>query len=87
MVYCDFRVQYQTLTIQRMILEFTVLQESHGDYYTVVPLNTVFETIPEIFLVEFIWTPSASKSSSKDQNLGQFKMIDVNTLSENFYLW
>ena len=71
MVYCDFRVQYQTLTIQRMILECAVLQESHDDYYTVVPLNTVFETIPEIFLVEFIWTPSASKSSIKYQNLGQ----------------
>ena len=29
--------------------------ENHDEYYAVVSLNTLLETIPETFIVEFIW--------------------------------
>ena len=44
----------QTLTIDHMLLECTVLQESRDEYYTADSLNTLFETIPETCIVEFL---------------------------------
>ena len=44
----------QTLTIDHMLLECTVSRESRDDYYTADSLNTLFETIPETFIVEFL---------------------------------
>ena len=63
----------QTLTIDHMLLECAVLQESLGKYYTVDTLNTLFETIPESCMVEFlrelwffylIWTVRPSEEFS-----------------------
>ena len=45
----------QTLTIGHMLLECAVLQEWHGEYYTVDSLTTIFETIPETYIVKFLW--------------------------------
>ena len=45
----------QTLTIDHMLLECAVLQESHDKYYTADSLNTLFGTIPENCIVEFLW--------------------------------
>ena len=45
----------QTLTIDHMLLECAVLRESRDKYYTANSLNTFFETIPETFIVEFLW--------------------------------
>ena len=42
----------QTLTIDHMLLGCAVLQGSRDEYYTVNSLNTLFETIPEICIVE-----------------------------------
>ena len=44
----------QTLTIDHMLLECAVLQECRDEYYTADSLNTVFETIPETCIVEFL---------------------------------
>ena len=44
----------QTLTIDHMVLECAVLQECRDEYYTVDSLNTLFETIPETCIVEFL---------------------------------
>ena len=44
----------QTLTIDHMLLECALLQESRDEYYTVHSLNALFETIPETCIVEFL---------------------------------
>ena len=44
----------QTLTIDHMLLECALLQECSDEYYTVDSLNALFETIPEICIVEFL---------------------------------
>ena len=44
----------QTLTIDHMLLECALLQECRDEYYTVDSLNALFETIPEICIVEFL---------------------------------
>ena len=44
----------QTLTIDHMLLECALLQECRDEYYTVDSLNTLFETIPETCIVEFL---------------------------------
>ena len=44
----------QTLTIDHMLLECPVLQECRDEYYTADSLNTLFETIPETCIVEFL---------------------------------
>ena len=44
----------QTLTIDHMLLECALLQECCDEYYTVDSLNTLFETIPETCIVEFL---------------------------------
>ena len=44
----------QTLTIDHMLLECAVLRESRDEYYTADSLNTLFETIPETCIVEFL---------------------------------
>ena len=44
----------QTLTIDHMLLECAVLQECRDEYYRADSLNTLFETIPETFIVEFL---------------------------------
>ena len=44
----------QTLTIDHMLLECAVLQECRDEYYTVDSLNTLFQTIPETCIVEFL---------------------------------
>ena len=43
----------QTLTIEHMLLECTVLQQLRDKYYTAESLRTLFETIPEACIVEF----------------------------------
>ena len=45
----------QILTIDHMLLECAVLQECCDEYYTVDSWNALFETIPEICIVEFLW--------------------------------
>ena len=45
----------QTLTIDHMLLECAVLQECRDEYYTADSLNTLFETIPETCIAEFLW--------------------------------
>ena len=37
-----------------MLLEGAVLQECRDEYYTADSLNTLFETIPETCIVEFL---------------------------------
>ena len=44
----------QTLAIDHMLLECAVLQECRDEYYTVDSLNTIFQTIPETCIVEFV---------------------------------
>ena len=44
----------QTLTIEHILLECTVLQQSHDEYHTVDSLRTLFETIPEACIIEFL---------------------------------
>ena len=44
----------QTLAIDHMLLECAVLQECRDEYYTADSLNTLFETIPETCIVEFL---------------------------------
>ena len=44
----------QTLTIEHMLLECTVLQQIRNEYYTADSLRTLFETIPETCIVEFL---------------------------------
>ena len=44
----------QTLTIDHMLLECAVLQECCDEYHTADSLNTLFETIPENCIVEFL---------------------------------
>ena len=44
----------QTLTIDYMLLECAMLQECRDEYYTADSLNTLFETIPETCIVEFL---------------------------------
>ena len=44
----------QTLTIEHMLLECTVLQQIRDDYYTAESLRTLFETILEACIVEFM---------------------------------
>ena len=44
----------QTLTIEHMLLECTVLQQIRDEYYTADSLRILFETIPETCIVEFL---------------------------------
>ena len=44
----------QTLTIEHMLLECTELQQIRDEYYTADSLMTLFETIPETCIVEFV---------------------------------
>ena len=44
----------QTLTIDHMLLEYAVLQESRDEYYIADSLNTLFETIPDTCIVVFL---------------------------------
>ena len=44
----------QTMTIDHMLLEFAVLQGCRDEYYKVDSLNTLFQTIPEAFIVKFL---------------------------------
>ena len=44
----------QTPKIKHILLEYTVLQQSRDEYYTVDSLRTLFETIPEACTVEFL---------------------------------
>ena len=44
----------QTLTIEDMLLECTVLQQIRDVYYTAESLETLFETIPEVCIIEFL---------------------------------
>ena len=44
----------QTLTIEHMLLECTVLQQIRDEYYTADSLRTLFETLPETCIVEFL---------------------------------
>ena len=44
----------QTLTIEHMLLECTVLQQIRDEYYTADSLRTLFDTIPETCIVEFL---------------------------------
>ena len=37
-----------------MLLECTVLQEIRDEYYTADTLQTLFETIPEAYIIEFL---------------------------------
>ena len=47
--HCD-----QTLTIEHMLLECTVLQQIRDEYYTTDSLRTLFETISKTCIVEFL---------------------------------
>ena len=49
---CHYCVQ--TLTIEHILQECTVLQQSRDEYYTVDSLRTLFETIPEACIIEFL---------------------------------
>ena len=44
----------QTLSIDHMLLECAVVQECCDEYYTADSLNTLFETIPETCIMEFL---------------------------------
>ena len=44
----------QTLTIDHMLLECTVLQQSRNEYYTADSLGSLFEMVPETCIVEFL---------------------------------
>ena len=44
----------QTLSIVHMLLECAVLQECCEEYYTIDSLNTLFKTIPQTCIVEFL---------------------------------
>ena len=44
----------QTLTIEHILLECTVLQQCSDEYYTVDSLRTLFETIPKACIIEFL---------------------------------
>ena len=37
-----------------MLLEYAVLKECRDEYYTVDSLNTLFQTIPDTWIVEFL---------------------------------
>ena len=38
-----------------MLMECALLQEGRDEYYTADSLSTSFETIPETYIVEFLW--------------------------------
>ena len=44
----------QTLTVEHVLLECTVLQQIRDEYYTAESLRALFETIPEACIVEFL---------------------------------
>ena len=44
----------QTLTIEHMLLECTVLQQIRDEYYKAESFRTLFETFPEACIVEFL---------------------------------
>ena len=44
----------QTLTIEHILLECTSLQKSRDEYYRVDSLRTLFQTIPEACIIEFL---------------------------------
>ena len=44
----------QTLTIEQILLECTVLQQCRDEHHTVDSLRTLFETIPEACMIEFL---------------------------------
>ena len=46
--------QHCGLTIEHILLACTVLQQSRDEYYTVDSLMTLFETIPEACIIEFL---------------------------------
>ena len=45
---------HQTLTIEHMLLECTVLQQTRDEYYTADSLGTLFEMFPEASIVKFL---------------------------------
>ena len=57
-----------------MLLECAVVQEYRDEYYTADSLNTRFETIPEICIVEF------SSYEKRDSSIW-YKWLDI------FYTW
>ena len=67
------------LTIDHMLLECAVLQECRDEYYTVDSLNTLFETIPETCILEFL------------REAGFFYLIWCNSLTstspQTFTIW
>ena len=44
----------QTLTIENILMECTSMQQSHDEHYTVDSLRSIFETIPEACIIEFL---------------------------------
>ena len=44
----------QTVTIEHMLRECTVLQQIRDEYYTAESFRTLFETIPKACIVEFL---------------------------------
>ena len=42
------------LTIDHVLQECAVLQESRDGYYTTDSLNTLFETVPETCIIEYM---------------------------------
>ena len=44
----------QTLSIEHILLECTVLQQSRDEYYTVGSLGTLFATITEAYIIAFL---------------------------------
>ena len=44
----------QMLTINHMLPECAVLQESRDEYFTADSLYTIFETVPETCILEFL---------------------------------
>ena len=65
----------QTLTINHMLLECAVLQESRAEYYTADSLNTFFETVSGTCIVEFM------------QEAGFFYRIWMIRPSIQFLIW
>ena len=49
-----YRTLTLTLTIEHILLECTVLQQSRDKYYTVDSLRNLFEMIPEAWIIEFL---------------------------------